>query len=170
MYKKYLVNNHPIYWKFILKKYKNKLTRLIRLAEKNYFSNKLLQVKDNMAKIWNIINNMTNRLNYKKGIDEIEVSNVKLKNSFAIAEEFNRFFVNIGPELAKQIPPSDMNAAEFLQGNHCNSMFFSPTTAEEISDVINNLKNSSSAGHDNIPVKVIKSCNILNSHLPGTYQ
>ena len=36
------------------KTYKNKLTSIIRQAEKNYFSDKLMQVRDNMAKTWKI--------------------------------------------------------------------------------------------------------------------
>ena len=34
-----------------------------------------------------------------------------------------------------------------------------PTTTEEIADIVSNLKNSSSSGYDNIPIKLIKYCN-----------
>ena len=39
-------------------------------------------------------------------------------------------------------------------------MFLAPTTAEEIADLVSNLKNSSSSGYDNIPTKLIKYCNV----------
>ena len=37
-------------------------------------------------------------------------------------------------------------------------MFLLPTTTEEVTDIIHNLKNSTSVGHDNISIKLIKSC------------
>ena len=75
-----------------------------------------------------------------------------------IAEEFNKFFVNVGPNLANQIQPSENSPLDFIKGNYCNSMFLLPSTPEEISDIIINLKNSSSSGVDNIPIKLIKLC------------
>ena len=54
--------------------------------------------------------------------------------------------------------PSSQNPTDFLRGDYCNSMFLEPTTEEEIIDIITNLKNSSSTGKDNIPIKLIKLC------------
>ena len=76
----------------------------------------------------------------------------------AIAGEFNKFFVNVGPNLAKRISASSKSPMEFLSGNYCNSMYLLPTTAEEIGDIIANLKNSTSAGYDNFQTKLIKFC------------
>ena len=59
MYKKYLTTK-SIKLLNSFKKYKNILTSVIRMAEKNYFSNKLIQAKDSMAKTWKIFNSMTN--------------------------------------------------------------------------------------------------------------
>ena len=42
-------------------KYKNKLVSVIRMAEKNYYTNKLLEVKDNVAKTWKVMNEMIGR-------------------------------------------------------------------------------------------------------------
>ena len=128
------------------------------MSEKNYYASKLLQVKDNMGKAWKILNSMTNRNGNKKCIERIEKGSISVSDPSAIAEEFNNFFTNLGPDLAKQIQPSASNPLEFLKDTYSNSMFFQPTTAEEISDIISSLKNSSSAGHDNIPTKLIKIC------------
>ena len=48
MYKHYLNTKSPILLD-LYKKYKNKLTSILRQAEKNYFSDKLTEAKDNMA-------------------------------------------------------------------------------------------------------------------------
>ena len=34
-----------------------------------------------------------------------------------------------------------------------------PTTEKEIFDIISNLKNTNSAGHDGLPIKILKFCN-----------
>ena len=49
MYKQYLITKSPTLLDSY-KKYKNKLTSILRQAEKNYFASKLLEAKDNMSK------------------------------------------------------------------------------------------------------------------------
>ena len=66
-------------------------------------------------------------------------------------------------KLVKKIPTGSHTATDFLTGNYCNSMFFSPTTTEEVGDIINNLKNSNSTGVDNISVELIKACGSILS-------
>ena len=119
-----------------------------------------MQVKDNMAKTWKILNVMTNRSKCNKVINVIENNNVKLTSPSAIAEQFNDFFVNIGSNLARKIPTSPTKPTTFLKNDYCKSMFLAPTTSEEIADIVSNLKNSSSSGYDNIPTKLIKYCNV----------
>ena len=63
----------------------------------------------------------------------------------------------------KKIPTGSHAPTDFLTGNYCDSMFFSPTTTEEVMDIINNLKNSNSTGVDNISVKLIKACGSILS-------
>ena len=136
------------------------MTSIIRQAEKDYFSNKILEAKNNLAKTWKILNNITNRTTSKNNIDQIEKDGSIIDNPLNIAEKFINFFVNVGPNLAKKITPSNINPTDFLEGNYCNSMFLEPTTDEEICDIISNLKNSNSTGHDNISITLIKSCKI----------
>ena len=146
MYKQYLSNRSPnLLTKY--KKYKNKLTSILRQAEKDYYSAKIIEAKDNIAKTWKIIGKMTNKnYNNKNTINKLEVGNIAITDPLAIAEKFNDFFVNIGSNLVKQIPQSTKTPNDFLMGDYCNSMFFAPTTAEEILDIIRNLKNSNSVG------------------------
>ena len=129
----------------------------MRQAEKNYFADKLSGAKDNMARTWKSINKMTNTSGGKPSIDVLRIVRCPIK----MADHFNNFFVNIGSDLSKKIPPSSKKPQEFLKGNYRSSMFLLPTTAEEIIDIIGNLKNSKSSGHDNIPVSLIKSCSSL---------
>ena len=49
-------------------------------------------------------------------------------------------------------------AINFIPKNMEKSLFFAPTTKYEISDIIENLKQTDSVGHDNIPLKLIRHC------------
>ena len=89
----------------------------------------------------------------KKIINDVLIDDKKL-----IADKFNDFFVNIGPELAKAIPPGIRKVTEYLTGDFQKSMFFTPTTEQEMKDIISNLKNTDSVGHDRIPTKLLKFC------------
>ena len=64
----------------------------------------------------------------------------------------------MGPELAKNIPTTNKHPSQYLKGDYQQSMFVEATTVEEITDIIKNLKNTDSVGHDGIPVKLIKFC------------
>ena len=85
------------------------------MAEKEYFSGKLLQVKDNMSKTWAILNSMTNKNRGKQIISRVEKNGVEINNPKEIAEEFNNFFVNIGSELAKKVPLGMSKPLDFLK-------------------------------------------------------
>ena len=50
----------------IFKNYKNKLTRLLRTAKRNYFNNFLSRHKSNTKAVWTLINKHINKVNHFK--------------------------------------------------------------------------------------------------------
>ena len=68
------------------------------------------------------------------------------------AEKINSVFINVGPNLAKKIPRSSQSSTGVLIRN-INSMAASQS---EVSDIINNLKNSS-PGWDSISANIVKA-------------
>ena len=87
--------------------YKNKLTTVIRVAEKQYYALKLLEMKKCISKTWKLLNQMTCRNIASKRITEIEVNGTSVSNPQEISEKFNHFVSNIGSDLAKTIPRGD---------------------------------------------------------------
>ena len=53
-----------------------------------------------------------------------------------IADKFNDYFTNIGPELAKEIPEVSEKPEDYLSGTFKNSMFLAPVTTDEIKGII----------------------------------
>ena len=158
LYKNYIKSKSPdVKIKYL--KYKNKLVSVIRHAEKKYYADKLLNVKDNISKTWRIMNEMCGRKTTHNCIKEIKVNDLIINDPQEIANRFDDFFVNVGPTLAKSIPISCKQPVDFLKGSFLNSMYLAPTNEYEIFDIISNLKNTNSRGFDDIPLCLVKACN-----------
>ena len=78
-------------------------------------------------------------------------------NPQKIANKFNEYLVNIGPQLEKQIPKHDTTYDRYLNGNCTDSMFIEPVTEYELQMAIYNLNENKIAGHDEIRAKMIKT-------------
>ena len=83
------------------------------------------------------------------------INNNYVTNSLQIANAFNKFFVSIGSLLAKEIK-SDVNPLLYVD-NNVNSIATFEVTRNRVRNVIMSLKNSS-AGYDELPPFVAKSC------------
>ena len=171
LYKKFLKNpthkNETDY-----KKYKNKLNHVIKTAKKAYYEKQFVKYKNDTKKTWQTINEVLNRNKTRKNLPDTflqKSSNNNVTNPQEIANKFNEYFVNIGPQLAKKIPGNDNITYEsYLNGNYVDSMFIEPVTEYELQIEINNLNENKSAGHDEVSAKMIKkiSENIIK---PLTY-
>ena len=75
-------------------------------------------------------------------MEEIVQNNKIIRDPKKIADNFNLFFANVGPNLATKIPPSSHRFTEYLKANVSNSMFFKPTDIVEVKQIILALKNS----------------------------
>ena len=70
---------------------------------------------------------------------------------------FNRYFTNIGPQLAATISTDeDHQFHEFLPENTNTSLFLRPTNEDEILKITKSLKPSKSRGYDEISVFFLK--------------
>ena len=86
-----------------------------------------------------------------------------VEGDLKIANEFNKFFSEIGPKLALEIKPINPNllVQSFLEADIEHSFSFKPVTQAIILQIIKNLKNKSSCGYDNINsifLKKLQNC------------
>ena len=97
-------------------------------------------------------------INNKKSITKCSKfthNNRYITNENEIANHFNKFVVNIGPNLAKNIPNSSSTFQEFLNHPCDNSIFLQPVTENETLQIMKALNNGS-PGIDDICAKPIK--------------
>ena len=140
------------------KKYKNKLTAILRRCEKQYFTELLEINKGNMKETWKILNGLINKKSKGKQIStEFNGDESKITGDKTIANGFNNFFVNIGPSLAKRIPKcKDSLFTQFLPDKIEDTMFLQPVTEEEIMQQVKNAKNKKSKDHDKFDMCLVK--------------
>ena len=98
------------------KKYKNKLTTILRFSEKQYYTQMLSKYRSNVKQTWCILNDIIKRKQNSANIPSEFVSDGKIiKGKSDVANGFNDFFVNIGPNLAKQIPThNNINITNYM--------------------------------------------------------
>ena len=79
-----------------------------------------------------------------------------ITNSKNIAEHFNKFFTKIGTNIQNKILPTKKYYTDYLLNPNKETFFITPTTDEEISDIISDLNIRRSTGPNSIPTKVMK--------------
>ena len=89
-------------------------------SKKRYYSQKIVQCKDNAKQIWNVVERLTDKtrklephLPGKLLIDEQEVSGKE-----ETTNEFNTFFTNIGPQSAKKTPNASRPFENYFKKRH----------------------------------------------------
>ena len=85
-----------------------------------------------------------------------------ISDPLEIANYFNEYFVNVGPNLAKKIPESPMNFKSYLDETNCNSLFLDAILESEVAKEIGQLKVTKSGGYDEMSPKVIRG---ISNHI-----
>ena len=138
------------------KETKKNLQSALRNSEITYFSNQLDIHRNDMGKSWKVLRNILGKdHNKRKKHHSFFINNNYVTDSLQIANAFNKFFVSIGSLLAKKIK-SDVNPLLYVD-NNVNSIATFEVTSNRVRNVISSLNNSS-AGHDELPPFVAKSC------------
>lgn len=159
-------NKNKLYFKFlktklpkdedVYKKYKNKLTSILRYCEKKYYDDLFEKSKRDAKKTWNIINSLIrpSTKNKKKEYEEMLNENTKHKD---IANGFNDFFTNIGPKLANKINTSNnTNIRDFLKNPQQQTMFLHPVDKSELVNTVKLIKSKTSLDYLGLNMRTIK--------------
>jgi hypothetical protein len=139
------------------KMYRNKLHHLLRSSERRYYQELLGYNKDNLRKTWMVIKEIINKKKSSVKTDYFLHNNKKITNNKDIANLFNDFFVNIGKSLSQKIPVSQRNALSYFDRVYNRSLFLIPTHAEELRQIIKNIRKDGSSGYDDFSPKVFCS-------------
>ena len=90
-----------------------------------------------MKATWNLINLLLNKGG--KGVSEMQMKcNGELTtDSYEIANAFNLYFTQVGPNLDKLIPRNNTNFMNYLVNPCVNTIYFYATFEAEICSIVN---------------------------------
>ena len=143
------------------KQYKKSLAHIIRYAKKSHYNSLLELHKSNMKESWKVLKEIIG-LPTKSTLSKTFTTDddAELTDSVNIANSFNDYFVNIGGQLASNIPNTSQDPINYLSGDFPNSIYLSPIDENEVSLCIMRLRDGC-PGHDGIKPSVIKRCKDL---------
>jgi len=140
------------------KRFRNMLNQLIKLSKKNYWNTVLGNYNKDVKTTWNHINQMLGKS--RKQFDfpsTFHYNNVTLSTPLEIANGFNSFYINIGPNLARNLPSSTHSFRNYLsQSNSADSFFMQPSNEHEIKTIVKAMKCKTSSGFDSISPKLLQ--------------
>ena len=155
MYIKFLKNkstqNEQIYTN-----YKHLFEKLHKKAKQTYHQSILKDCQNDMTRTWQIMNEITRKckVNSNRFPKLINVNGKSIKRNNCIAEEFNKYFTNVRPDLASKIQNLFKTFEDFLFPVQKN-MEHKDLTFEEFEKAFKSVKHNKAAGHDYIDNNVI---------------
>ena len=139
--------------------FRNRTTREIKKSRRKYYKEYFEGNLNNMKKTWQGIKQIIN-INNKAGvqINQLCHKGKQINTNQEMANTFNEFFTEIGPQLDKEIPQSKRpgGCKIYLNSRIPNSFLISITDPQEISDIINNFDDSKATGPCSVPIKLLK--------------
>ena len=79
---------------------------MLRLSKKLYYEENFKKFRSNSKKTWELLNEVTGRVTDKIKIKEIITEGNRITDPKAIANNFNKFFTNVGEKISKSVEPT----------------------------------------------------------------
>ncbi|MEM7163744.1 MAG: endonuclease/exonuclease/phosphatase family protein [Bacteroidota bacterium] len=131
---------------------------LLRKAKILHWDQFYATFKNDLQKMWQVTNNLLGRTKKKNRFPSFfSVNSRKISNNSTVADQFNKFFANIGANLTSN--PNfygNSDYMEYMPLNNNHHFDFNYISTFELDKVISKLKNKSSAGFDHISNKCLK--------------
>ncbi len=119
----------------------------------------MIKYKNDTKLLWGTLNEIMNKLTRKHNLLPKQFTGTNpgeiISNPHEIANKFNEYFTNIGPEIACKLPNTEKTFNEYLSNRCKNSFFIEPVTKFEVEVEIKNLNSKKSPGYDGVSTKII---------------
>ena len=132
----------------------------IRATKRLFYQQKLEQNIRNSKETWKILNNLisskTKTQQYPKYFRDSETDEIFTDHE-VIASNFNKYFVNVGSELASKLHnTSNKQFTDYFSTSTLNSLFLSPTDENQVMNIIKMMNSGKSPGDDGLSSNVMK--------------
>ena len=136
-------------------------------AKRGFHQDKCLEYQRNTKKLWQLINKVSGKMTDKSSsIDCLSINGIKEYNGELIANTLARHFATVGRNFANKVPKPTKSISMYLEALQKNSesLFFAPSSGDEISKIIANLPAKRSCGSDNISNILLKELAPIPQH------
>ena len=138
-------------------KYRNVLNSTKRRAKITYFNGEFSKNRGNMKKSWKLLNSLLGKCSNKQNIvSYLEVNGLRIHNKSSICNTFNDHFGGVGRKYCDNIPISKKSFEKYLGKKVENSFSFQNVDERNVWDLLRDLCNKNSCGHDNLSNAFIK--------------
>ena len=144
-----------------LKTYSTILKRNIRLAKKMHYTNMFHKSKNDSKKTWKQINDLISSRKQYKQHNYFKANDSILTDHTDIANNFNLYFTNIGPNLANEVKNvNSINPLSYLNNSDNNVFQFHDIDESIVEKIIDNFPSKNSCGYDGISLRLLKFCKL----------
>ena len=145
--------------KINLRTYNVIIKRSIFIAKKTYYHHIFQKYSSDIKNTWSIITNILHKKKKSNLLpNKIKINNILNENIEVITNSFNKYFVNIGPDLASNIKDPTPNSYKTFLKNPASSRFsFELVNENTVSKIMDNLSTKKSRGIDELSTHLIKS-------------
>ena len=127
----------------------------IRKSKKDYHAKYFQNHINDTKKVWEGIRNIVNLKKVSSKTAQLKVNGKIIEGDQELANKFNEFFVNVGPNTESTIPKvPNLSPSKFLRNRNMTNFIIAHISNEEIVQVIDSLPNKSS-GPSSIPLKLL---------------
>lgn len=140
----------------------------LKIKKQTYYHNRIDNATNITKEVWNIVNINIGRLKKPINISELKQDGHYIYSKQNICNAFCHYFSKISENLLMSTYHTSHDIEGTIGHIHPSSIFFNDITPAEIQNTLNIMRNKSSSGFDQIPIKVIK---YLSNYLlsPLTY-
>lgn len=132
------------------------MTTIIRQAKKDYYTRKLLENKTNIKGMWKVSSVLGNKVHHNEPTYLINEQDKEI-HAAEMSDEFNSYFVNVGPNLAKSIQTHQGENKWKGESKVLQSFFLGEVSDSDIISVVSKLKNKTSCDSDGLDMFIVKN-------------
>jgi len=142
-----------------LKDYNGLIKKNIRFLKKEYYKVCFNKFKNDIRNTWKTINDILHKTRKVKSFpDGFTDGKENITDKQEIANKFNMFFTNVGPNLANDIKcPENKSFKDYLNKKYIKQFKFIEIDKENLTKIIKEMKSKTSCGVDGISMKLLKS-------------
>lgn len=135
---------------------KKEYRKNINTAKETYFSNKIRNANNKTKETWGIINRRLGRTKNENDVITLKVNNNIITDKNKVANLFCTHFASTAINKVSDFFSYNLSLPCTLSENIMESIYIEPISANELHDVIRNLKNKKSSGIDGVTLQIVK--------------